>query len=93
VIGAFLASDTTCPNCRAGVQSACQHGTGYDGCQSERIRIPLADGTLVPSPEEPPEDLIPSLLTLSDVMATGWYASVAAGVRPARRWPSSVTAR
>jgi hypothetical protein len=43
----------------------------------------LADGTLVPSPEEPPEDLIPSLLTLSDELATGWYASVAAGVRPA----------
>jgi threonine dehydrogenase-like Zn-dependent dehydrogenase len=45
-IGGFLTSDNTCPNCRAGFQSACQNGTGYDGCQSELIRIPPADGTL-----------------------------------------------
>ena len=82
VIGGFFASDNTCPHCRAGFQSACQQGVGYDGCQSERIRIPLADGTLVATPEEPSDDLIPSLLTLSDVMSTGWHAAVSAEVQP-----------
>jgi threonine dehydrogenase-like Zn-dependent dehydrogenase len=82
VIGGFVASDNTCPNCRAGVQTSCLQGTGYDGCQSELIRIPLADGTLVATPELSPEDLIPSLLALSDVMSTGWHAAVSAGVRP-----------
>ncbi len=82
VIGGFVASDNTCPNCRAGVQTSCQRGTSYDGCQSELIRIPLADGTLVATPEQPPQDLVPSLLTLSDVMGTGWYAAISAGVQP-----------
>ena len=82
VIGGFVASDNTCPNCRAGVQTSCLQGTGYDGCQSELIRIPLADGTLVATRELPPEDLIPSLLALSDVMGTGWHAAVSAGVKP-----------
>ena len=82
VIGGFVASDNTCPNCRAGVQTSCLQGTGYDGCQSELIRIPLADGTLVATPKLPPEDLISSLLTLSDVMSTGWHAAVSAGVKP-----------
>ena len=82
VIGGFLYSDNTCPHCRAGFQSACAQGGGYDGCQSELIRIPLADGTLVATPELPTDDLIPSLLSLSDVMSTGWHAAVSAGVRP-----------
>ena len=82
MIGGFLFSDNTCPNCRAGIQSACRHGGGYDGCQSELIRVPLADGTLVATPDEPPKDLVPSLLALSDVMSTGWYAAVCAGVAP-----------
>ena len=82
VVGGFLASDNTCPHCRAGFQSHCQQSTGYDGCQSALIRIPLADGTLVAAPQQPPADLIPSLLTLSDVMATGWHAAVSAGVEP-----------
>jgi threonine dehydrogenase-like Zn-dependent dehydrogenase len=82
VVGGFLASDNTCPHCRAGMQVNCEQGTGYDGCQSELIRIPLADGTLVATPEQPPDDLVPSLLALSDVMATGWHAAVSAGVRP-----------
>ena len=72
VIGGFSASDNTCPPCRAGMHIGCEQSTGYDGCQSEFIRIPLADGTLVGTPEQPPDDLVPSLLTLSDVMATGW---------------------
>ena len=82
VIGGFLASDNTCPNCHAGMHSSCLQGVGYDGCQSELIRVPLADGTLVATPELPPKDLVPSLLTLSDVMATGWHAAVSAGVKP-----------
>ena len=53
-----------------------------DGAQSELLRVPLADGTLVATPELPPADLVPSLLTLSDVMGTAWFAAVAAGVQP-----------
>ena len=82
VIGGFSASDNTCPHCRAGMHISCEQSTGYDGCQSELIRIPLADGTLVATPEQPSEELVPSLLALSDVMATGWHAAVSAGVRP-----------
>ena len=82
VIGGFSASDNTCPHCRAGMHVHCEQGTGYDGCQSELIRIPLADGTLVATPEQPADDLVPSLLALSDVMSTGWHAAVSAGVRP-----------
>ncbi len=52
------------------------------GAQAPVVRVPLADGTLVATPGLPPGDLIPSLLTLSDVMGTGWFAAVAAGVRP-----------
>ncbi|MFT3860389.1 zinc-dependent alcohol dehydrogenase family protein [Micropruina sp.] len=82
VIGPFFACDNTCPNCRAGFQSACDDVRWYDGCQSELLRVPLADGTLVATPELPADDLIPSLLTLSDVMGTGWHAAVMAGVQP-----------
>ena len=80
MIGGFGYSDNTCLLCRAGFQSNCLNGGGYDGCQSELIRIPQADGTLVATPGEPPKDLIPSLLALSDVMSTGWHAAVSAGV-------------
>ena len=82
VIGGFGASDNTCPHCLAGFQSHCVQGAGYDGCQSELIRIPLAEGTLVATPEMPSDDLVPSLLSLSDVMSTGWHAAVPAGVEP-----------
>jgi threonine dehydrogenase-like Zn-dependent dehydrogenase len=82
VIGSFFASDNTCPNCRAGYQSSCQHRQLVGGAQASRLRVPLADGTLVATPDVPSNDLIPSLLTLSDVMGTGWFAAVAANVRP-----------
>ena len=50
VVGGFSASDNTCPHCRYGFQVSCVNGTGYDGCRSELIRIPLADGDiLIPS--------------------------------------------
>jgi threonine dehydrogenase-like Zn-dependent dehydrogenase len=82
VIGSFIASDNTCPHCRAGYQSACAHREGVNGAQAELLRVPLADGTLVALDDQPDEALLPSLLTLSDVMGTGWFAAVAAGVQP-----------
>jgi threonine dehydrogenase-like Zn-dependent dehydrogenase len=82
VIGSFAASDNNCPVCRAGYHTSCQHAEWVTGCQAEYVRVPLADGTLVAVPEQPAEELIPSLLTLSDVMGTGWYAAKAAEVRP-----------
>src|ERR671928_2111767 len=82
VIGSFFASDNTCPNCQAGYQSSCQHREFVGGAQAGLLRVPLADGTLVSTPEVPGDDLIPSLLTLSDVMGTGWFAADAANVKP-----------
>jgi threonine dehydrogenase-like Zn-dependent dehydrogenase len=84
VVGSFFASDNTCANCRNGYQTSCLHreSVGAGGCQAERIRIPLADGTLVATSQQPAEEHIPSLLACSDVMGTGWYAAVAAQVRP-----------
>ncbi|WP_344243722.1 zinc-dependent alcohol dehydrogenase family protein [Actinocorallia libanotica] len=82
VVGSFFASDNTCPVCRAGYQSACQNRVHMGECQAERIRVPMADGTLVATPEQPAAELVPSLLAVSDVMGTGWYAAVAAEVRP-----------
>ena len=84
VVGGFNPSDNTCPVCRKGAHANCQHGAHYDGAQAERIRIPWADGTLVATPEPPADDLIPSILALSDVMCTGWHAAVSAGVGPGR---------
>ncbi|MFL5376549.1 MAG: zinc-dependent alcohol dehydrogenase family protein [Myxococcales bacterium] len=84
VIGSFFASDNTCPICRAGYQSSCQHRELMGGAQAGRLRVPLADGTLVATRELPAADLIPSLLTLSDVMGTGWFAADAAEVRPGK---------
>ncbi|KAA9163279.1 zinc-dependent alcohol dehydrogenase family protein [Amycolatopsis acidicola] len=84
VIGSFFASDGTCPHCQAGYQTSCQHRefVGAGGAQAEALRVPLADGTLVATPEIPSDELLPSLLAASDVLGTGWYAAVAAGVQP-----------
>lgn len=82
VVGGFLHSDNTCAVCRKGAHANCQHGGGYDGCQAELIRVPQADGTLVATPGQPADDLVPSILALSDVMCTGWHAAVSAGVGP-----------
>jgi threonine dehydrogenase-like Zn-dependent dehydrogenase len=84
VIGSFFASDNTCPNCRAGYQSSCQHAELVGGAQAPLLRVPLADGTLVAIPDVPSDDLIPSLLALSDVMGTGWFAADAANVKPGK---------
>lgn len=81
VVGGFLYSCGTCATCRVGQQANCENGGGYDGCQAEYIRIPYADGTLVAVEETPTDDdLIADLLSLSDVMCTGWHAAVSAGV-------------
>src|SRR5438552_4672143 len=82
VIGSFFASDNTCRNCQIGYQSSCQHRELVGGAQAPLLRVPLADGTLVATPDVPSEELIPSLLTLSDVMGTGWFAADAANVKP-----------
>jgi threonine dehydrogenase-like Zn-dependent dehydrogenase len=84
VIGSFFASDNTCEICRAGYQSSCirREPIGSEGAQAELLRVPLAEGTLVATPEVPAEDLIPSFLAASDVLGTGWFGAVAAEVSP-----------
>jgi threonine dehydrogenase-like Zn-dependent dehydrogenase len=82
VIGSFFASDNSCPHCHHGYQTSCQHATPVVGAQAPRLRVPLADGTLVPTRDIPDADHIPSLLALSDVMGTGWFAADAANVKP-----------
>lgn len=86
VIGSFMASDNTCEICRAGYQSRCVHVVpmGSIGTQAERIRVPLADGTLVATPGAPEADLVPSLLAASDVLGTGWFGAVAAQAGPGK---------
>ncbi len=90
VIVPFAYSDNTCAVCKKGMHTACLHG-GYwggpdrdghfvGGLQSERVRVPFADGTLVKTPGQPDESLIPHLLTLADVFPTGHHAAVCAGV-------------
>ena len=82
VIGSFAASDNACPHCAHGYHSSCMQREFISGAQAPLLRVPLAQGTLVPLPEAPPDDLVPSLLTLSDVMGTGWFAAKAADVKP-----------
>lgn len=86
VVGSFMASDNTCEICRAGYQSRCVHVVpmGRFGTQAEYALIPHADGTLVATPGMPDADLIPSLLAVSDVLGTGWFAAVAAEVGPGK---------
>jgi threonine dehydrogenase-like Zn-dependent dehydrogenase len=87
VVSPFLWSDGTCIFCCEGLQSECLHGGRYgsddvDGGQGEGVRVPQADGTLVALPVGEDDALMPSLLTLSDVMGTGHHAAVAAKVAP-----------
>jgi threonine dehydrogenase-like Zn-dependent dehydrogenase len=82
VIGSFFASDNTCPHCRHGYQTSCHRFEPVVGAQAPHMRVPLADGTLVATRDVPDTDMIPSLLALSDVMGTGWFAADAANVKP-----------
>jgi threonine dehydrogenase-like Zn-dependent dehydrogenase len=89
VVAPFLWSDGTCVFCREGLQSACLHGGRYgdpdvDGGQGEAVRVPQADGTLVVLPVNEDDALMPSLLTLTDVMATGHHAALSARVAPGK---------
>ena len=90
VIAPFYDCDMTCANCLNGVSTSCLHGGWWgsddrlggfaDGAQGERVRVPHADGSLVATPGQPEAELVPSLLTLADVMGTGHHAAVSAGV-------------
>ncbi|WP_428951993.1 zinc-dependent alcohol dehydrogenase family protein [Streptomyces sp. cg35] len=82
VVGSFATSDNTCANCRNGFQSSCLHREFMSTCQADYVRIPNAQGTLVATDEVPGEELWPSLLAVSDVMGTGWWAADAAEVKP-----------
>jgi threonine dehydrogenase-like Zn-dependent dehydrogenase len=87
VIGSFVISDNSCEICRSGYQSRCVNGQfvhGTIGTQAEFARIPLADGTLVPTREKPSADMIRSLLAVSDVLGTGWFAADAAAAGPSK---------
>ena len=86
VVGSFFASDNTCAICQAGYQTSCIHrvGMGSEGAQAELLRVPLADGTLVATPDIPPADLIPGFLAASDVLGTGWFGAVAAEAGPGK---------
>jgi threonine dehydrogenase-like Zn-dependent dehydrogenase len=90
VVMPFAISDGTCAFCQEGLHTACVHvgffgNNGTNGAQSEALRIPYADGTLYPLKVGEDEALMPSLLTLSDVMATGHHAAVTANVAPGHR--------
>jgi threonine dehydrogenase-like Zn-dependent dehydrogenase len=86
VVGSFFASDNTCEICRAGYQTHCvnRQPGAPTGAQAQYARIPLADGTLVATPDLPSDDLVPGLLAASDVLGTGWFAAVAAEAGPGR---------
>lgn len=86
VIAPFTWSDGQCRHCRSGLHTSCPHGgfwgsPGSDGGQGEAVRVPHADGTLVPVPADAVRAKAPALLALSDVMSTGHHAAVSAGVR------------
>ena len=86
VVGSFWASDNTCPICRAGYQSRCVDARpmGAEGVQAPLLRVALADGTLVATPEIPSDDLLPNLLAASDVLGTGWFGADAAAAGPGK---------
>jgi threonine dehydrogenase-like Zn-dependent dehydrogenase len=86
VVGSFWATDNTCEICRAGYQSGCVNRVpmGMLGAQADRLRVPLAEGTLVATPDLPADDLVASLLSASDVLGTGWFGAVAAEAGPGK---------
>ena len=84
VIAPFMWSDGTCDFCSEGLHTSCRHGGAWgnedNGAQAEAVRVPWADGTLVKVDVQPDEALMASLLTLSDVFATGHHAAISADV-------------
>jgi hypothetical protein len=90
VVMPFAISDGTCQFCREGLPTACVHvgffgNNGVNGAQAEALRIPYADGTLYRLPVSEDDALMPSLLTLSDVMGTGHHAAIVAKLAPGKR--------
>ncbi|MFE6049319.1 zinc-binding dehydrogenase [Kitasatospora sp. NPDC056446] len=86
VVAPFVYADNTCEYCREGLQTSCVHGgrwglDGVDGGQGQAVRVPHADGTLVRLPVGEDSELLPDLLTLSDILCTGYHAARTAGVR------------
>jgi threonine dehydrogenase-like Zn-dependent dehydrogenase len=86
VVGSFFASDNTCEICLAGYQTHCIHRQpgAATGSQSEYLRVPLADGTLVATATRPTPEQERGLLAASDVLGTGWFAAVAAEAGPGK---------
>jgi hypothetical protein len=88
VVMPFAFSDGTCVFCHEGLHTSCIHGGFFaldaDGAQAEAVRVPQADGTLYVLPTGEDDELMPGLLTLSDVMGTGHHAAVTARVGPGK---------
>ncbi|MCL8482757.1 MULTISPECIES: zinc-dependent alcohol dehydrogenase family protein [Bradyrhizobium] len=82
VVGSFATSDNTCPHCNFGYQSSCVKREFISRAQAPFLRVPQADGTLVPTPGVPSPEQLASILTTSDVLGTGWFAADAANVKP-----------
>ncbi|MDI2128121.1 zinc-dependent alcohol dehydrogenase family protein [Yinghuangia seranimata] len=87
VVAPFVWADGVCDYCADGLYTSCPHGgfwgqPGSDGGQGEAVRVPFADATLVRLPDGTPDELLPAVLALSDVMGTGHHAAVSARVRP-----------
>ncbi|MFE3738815.1 zinc-binding dehydrogenase [Streptomyces sp. NPDC059134] len=85
VVAPFVYADNTCVYCREGLHTSCPHGgqwgvDGVDGGQGQAARVPYADGTLVKLPVGEDSELLPDLLTLSDILCTGYHAARTAGV-------------
>lgn len=76
-----------CAACLAGFDGDCinqEHG-GNGGYQGEFLRYTNANWGLVKVPGQPSDysdEMLNNLLTLSDVMATGYHAAVSAEVKP-----------
>ncbi|MGQ4718043.1 alcohol dehydrogenase catalytic domain-containing protein [Streptomyces anulatus] len=86
VVAPFVYCDNTCAYCREGLHTSCVHGgswgvDGVDGGQGQAARVPYADGTLVKLPVAEDSELLPDLLTLSDILCTGYHAARTAGVQ------------
>ncbi len=84
VVGSFATSDNTCVICKDGYPSSCVQREFMSAAQAPLLRVPLADGTLVPTRDVPSKELIPSLLATSDVLGTGWFAADAGNVKPGK---------
>ena len=82
VVGSFATSDNTCPHCHYGYHSSCANREFITGAQAPLLRVSNADGTLVATPDVPDAALVASLLAVSDVLGTGWFAADSACVKP-----------